>query len=231
MINVLNYAFAIKSMDETDGTIEGYASTFGNIDQGGDKMIKGAFKKTLKENKGKFPILDSHRPDKQIGWNLEAHEDDTGLWVKGKLDIKNNATAREKWSLAKTAMEIKADSGLSIGYRPVKWGWDEEEMPDKSGQKVGFRKLQEVKLFEYSMVAFPMNTQSNVTAAKFDDLMRNVQFDGNEEAALEKIVAMMKNHGFNEASIKSALETAAAKLSEPEPLLHLFDEATKNIFK
>ncbi len=228
-IKFLNFGFAIKGMDDDTGTIEGYASTFGNIDQGGDKVVKGAFKKTLKENKGKFPILDSHRPDKQIGWNLEAHEDDKGLWVKGKVDIENNATAREKWSLAKQAMEIGVDSGLSIGYSAVKWAWDEEE--EVSGRKVGFRKLQELKLFEYSMVAFPMNTAASVTGAKFDDMLRNVQFDGDAEAAIKKIVESMRMSGFNEHEIKTALETAAVELKKPEQLFHLFDEASKNIFK
>lgn len=226
MIKFLNFGFAIKAMDEATGTIEGYASTFGNIDQGGDMVVKGAFKKTLKENKGKFPILDSHRPDKQIGWNLEAHEDEKGLWVKGALDVENNITAREKWSLAKKAMEIGADAGLSIGYRPVKWAYDEDKETSYT-----YRKLQELKLFEYSLVAFPMNVEANVTGAKFDDMLRHVQFGEDPKAALEKIVAAMREHGFNDLTVKSALETAAASISKPEPLLHLFDEATKNIFK
>ena len=29
------------------GIIKGYGSTFGNVDRGGDRVIKGAFKKTL----------------------------------------------------------------------------------------------------------------------------------------------------------------------------------------
>lgn len=226
MIKFLNFSFALKAMDDQTGTVEGYASTFGNIDQGDDMVVKGAFKKTLKENKGRFPILDSHRPDKQIGWNLEAHEDDKGLWVKGVLDVENNITAREKWSLAKKAMEIGADAGLSIGYRPVKWAWDEDKETQRS-----FRKLQELKLFEYSLVAFPMNVEATVTGAKFDDMLRNVQFSDDPAVEVKKIIAAMVEHGFNEVSVKTALETAAAQLIKPEPLLHLFDDATKTLFK
>lgn len=214
-------------MDDETGIIEGYASTFGNIDYGYDKVMKGAFKKTLKENKGKFPILADHNQTTQIGWNLEAKEDDRGLFVKGQLDIKNNVKARERWSLAKTALDIGADSGLSIGYRPIKWAYDEEET--ETG-RVPFRKLQEVKLIEYSFVAFPMNAMATATAVKFEDALRNVQFNGDEVAAVQKIVAMMKQNGFTEVSIKKALEAAAANLNEPKSILHLFDDA-KNIFK
>ena len=54
------------------GEFCGYASTFGSIDLGGDVVEKGAYKKTLIESNGRFPILDHHDPTRQIGWNVEA---------------------------------------------------------------------------------------------------------------------------------------------------------------
>lgn len=157
----LHFPLEIKEVNEDEGTIEGYASVFGNIDLGYDVVAKGAFKKTIKDNKGKFPILADHDPRKQIGWNIEAKEDDYGLYVKGSLDIKNNQLAKERYSLAKKAMEIKADFGLSIGYITVK------SEPDKENPVI--RHLKELRLMEYSFVTFPMNQMAKVTGAKMDD--------------------------------------------------------------
>lgn len=150
--------FSLK-LDSTDadGTIKGYASTFGNVDLGLDVVDKGAFKKSLKENNGVFPILADHDSTKLIGWNLKAEEDDKGLYVEGKLDL-NVQNAREKYSLAKTAMELGAKMGLSIGYMTIK------AEPDRANQMV--RRLKEVKLFEYSIVTFPMNTEASVESIK-----------------------------------------------------------------
>ena len=57
---------------------------------------KGAFRKTLLGRaKGRIPILDHHDPTRQIGWNLEAQEDDRGLaGTADYLDL-NVRVARE----------------------------------------------------------------------------------------------------------------------------------------
>src|SRR3990167_6157099 len=122
----MNVEFDVKAIDEKQGYIEGYASTFGNIDLGGDIVDRGAFKKTIRENKGHFAILSNHNPYMQIGWNEEAKEDDTGLWVKGWLDIQNIPKAKEHFSLIQKAIELKVKSGLSIGYSVIKAEPDKE---------------------------------------------------------------------------------------------------------
>lgn len=158
-IEYKTFEFKLDGVDEEkeEGRIEGYASTFGNIDLGLDRVMKGAFKKTLKENKGRFPILADHNPTDHIGWNEQASEDDVGLKVKGSL-LLTVQKAKEKYALAKKAMELKTPMGLSIGYMTI------QAEPDK--ENFNIRNLKELKLFEYSLVTFPMNTQAMVTAAK-----------------------------------------------------------------
>ena len=92
LIEYKTFEFKIDEVDEVkdEGVIEGNASTFGNMELGFDIVEKGAFKKTLKENKGKFPILADHSPYEQIGWNEQAAEDDIGLKVKGSLVLTFN---------------------------------------------------------------------------------------------------------------------------------------------
>lgn len=167
-IEYKTFEFKLEEVDEEsqEGVIQGYASTFGNVDLGLDKVVKGAFKKTLKENKGRFPILADHNPTEHIGWNETASEDDIGLKVRGSL-LLTVQKAREKYALAKKAMELKTPMGLSIGYMTI------QAEPDKDNFNI--RILKELKLFEYSLVTFPMNTQAMVTAAKSFNAVDKVQ--------------------------------------------------------
>ncbi len=150
--------FALKVQDvDKAGMIRGYASVFGNEDLGNDVVDRGCFKKSIQETGGVFPILAHHDPKNQIGWNVRAREDDTGLDVEGKLDL-NVQVAREQHSLAKGALELGGKLGLSIGYSTIKWEWDRD--------KPHIRHLKEVKLWEYSITPFPMNTSALITDAK-----------------------------------------------------------------
>jgi hypothetical protein len=199
----LTSPFEIKEVsdDEEIGLIKGYASVFDNVDLGLDVVNKGAFKKTINDSKGKIPILADHNPYKQIGWNLKAEEDSRGLYVEGKLDIKNNQLARERFSLAKTAMEIGAKFGLSIGYMTIK--------EEPSTENPVIRNLKELKLFEYSFVTFPMNTEANVTGAKnFDYAVIN-------DAEYAKSIAKLLELGKTKKEILLALEKAAAHSNNP----------------
>lgn len=193
-IEYKTFPFEIKEVDGDDsneGRIEGYASTFGNMDQGFDIVEKGAFKVTLKDNKGRFPILADHNPYEHIGWNEQGKEDDFGLLVKGAimLDVQKG---KEKYSLAKKALEIKAPMGLSIGYTTIK------AEPDKENPRV--RRLKELKLWEYSLVTFPMNTAAMVTAAK--------SFGENER--VHYLIQQLKAEGISLSDLELALRKEAA---------------------
>jgi hypothetical protein len=117
MREIKSFPFKINQVEAT-GEFTGYASTFGDVDLGHDVIEKGAFKKTLFETKGRIPVLDHHDPTKQIGWNLEAKEDDRGLLVQGLLDL-NVRAARERHSLMKMAIEVGGQTGLM----PDEVGW------------------------------------------------------------------------------------------------------------
>lgn len=154
-----SFKMEVKEIDD-EGKFDGYASTFGNIDFGNDIVAKGAFAQTIKTNGGVVPILDSHDPSKQIGWNLSAKEDAKGLKVEGSLDM-NIQLARERHSLMQTAKVLGAKMGLSIGYMVVK--------AEPHASKPDVRILKEVNLMEYSVVTFPMNPKASVTRVKTID--------------------------------------------------------------
>lgn len=202
-IEYKTFPFEIKEAND-GGLIAGYASTFGNVDQGDDIIEAGAFEKTLKENKQRFPILADHWD--QIGWNKSASEDLKGLLVEGWLDTQNNQKAKEKHSLAKKGLELQCPVGLSIGFSPIKFDFDTLD-----GRRI--RRLKEVRLWEYSLVTFPMNQQAMLTAAK-SWALKELSLDN----AVEALIAAMIEKGYSQSEVTNALALRAAK-SNTEPVL------------
>ena len=192
--------FSLKLNELTEsGQFTGYASTFGNVDLGNDIVDAGAFKKTIKESKGKIPILDHHDPERQIGWNIDAVEDERGLLVTGKLNL-DVQRARERHSLMKQAQEIGAETGLSIGYQTIK------SEPDKETPSV--RRLKELRLLEYSVVVFPMNPAAGIETVKERRLDTG---DGRQE----KIEPHTSGLPFSVSSLQSPVS-----ISKWEPVIH-----------
>lgn len=187
------------------GKFEGYASTFGNVDQGLDVVDKGAFKRTLQNNKGRFPILADHDWKAHIGYNEAAHEDKTGLFVQGAINLKVQKGV-EKFALAKQALKLKTPMGLSIGYTTIQASND----PDQPQ----VRHLTELKLWEYSFVTFPMNVEAMVTTAK--------NLGGLDKAKF--LLQQLKEQGISTSDLETALRAEALENeNDPQLILHSLD--------
>lgn len=159
MVPGLEVKFAGGAPTLTEGhVIEGYASLFGMTDQGGDAVLPGAFSASLARlaAKGdKVRMLWQHDPTRPIGVWDDIREDETGLWVKGRL-LSEVAKAREAAAL----IQAGAIDGLSIGYRTIRAARDQK----------GRRALAEVELWEVSLVTFPMLPEAKVGRKETDDL-------------------------------------------------------------
>ena len=150
-----------KAGDDSIGYIKGYASTFGNVDRGDDVVERGAFLKTIDQFRrdGKvIPMCFQHSQMHIIGGfdPAKMYEDEKGLHVEGEIYTKI-ATGAEVYELAKHNVL----SDMSIGYGVVDQAFDNDS---DNGRTV--RKLKEVKLYEISMVAIPMNPLARVTDVK-----------------------------------------------------------------
>lgn len=144
------------------GEFEGYASKFGDRDQGGDTVMKGAFKNSLRTRSAKgVKMLWQHDPSNPIGIWEEIKEDQNGLYVRGKLLV-SVQKAKETYELMKAGII----DGLSIGYRTIKALRDDA---------TGFRQLKEVDLWEISLVTFPMLQSATVTSVKGDWNKREIE--------------------------------------------------------
>ena len=155
------FAFKVKAADD-EGVIEGYASVFGVRDSYNEIVMPGAFAKSLArhQREGTYPLmLWQHNPDEPIGVWLEMSDDGKGLYVKGKL-LKGVRRADEALIMLKNS----AVQGMSIGYREI------DVEPSSNGEA---RKLNELELYEASVVSFPANRRARV------DTVKEILLDGN----------------------------------------------------
>lgn len=149
-----NISFKFKSFDETSRVFTAYASTFGNVDLGGDIILKGAFKNAVEiaVATGKYPkLLYQHNYAKVVGKIKNMMEDENGLLIEGEFI--DTTLGRD------TYVEVKTGSinQMSIGYKAETYTMDEVNE---------IRIINDIKLYEVSFVTFPMNEEAVVTNVK-----------------------------------------------------------------
>ena len=85
---IKNIEADIVDLDEPQRIVKGFFSVFGNIDSQGERVIKGAYSKTIKENgpqgTGRIRHFLDHNTTKAVGKILELHEDE-GLSFVSRL--------------------------------------------------------------------------------------------------------------------------------------------------
>ena len=138
-----------KTVGGDTGELEGYASVFGNVDQGGDIVLPGAFKRTLHDwshAKQPLPLLADHQLTTEgvIRSVTKASEDHFGLRVRARFSSDPKAQS------VRTKMVEGHIRGMSFTYEPKR-----SYRGEKDGKQV--RYLQEVRVFEATVTPFPMN--------------------------------------------------------------------------
>jgi hypothetical protein len=146
----------IKALQD-DGSFEGSLAVYSNVDLGGDSILPGAFTKTLKDRGNEVPLLWQHNPDEPIG-TLTLSDGPDALHVKGQLTLDTDANGNYVVPTAIKAyvlIKAKVIKGLSIGFDTI-----------KDSVENGVRQLKELRLWEGSIVTFPMNEAAGITAVK-----------------------------------------------------------------
>lgn len=181
----LDMPLTVKSVSDT-GEFEGYGSVFGVEDSYGDVVVRGAFSASLERwaAKGRLPaLLWQHNMSEPIGVYTEMREDDTGLYVKGRLLIDADPLAKR----AHGHMKAGSLSGLSIGYMLDDYEYDKEK---------GIWILKAIDLWEVSLVTFPANDEARISdvksllergetppPSKVEKALREVGFSGTQAKA------------------------------------------------
>lgn len=179
-------------LDTDTPSFEGYASTFGSTDLQGDIVVQGAFKKTIQDNRGIFPLLSQHDISKEVGV-VHAREDERGLFVEGKFYTDDDGelldVARDEYYKMKRRQEFGRPLQMSIGYRALNPKFRD-----------GKRYLEQIALAECSLVTFPANTEAVTTSVKATlEGLAEKDFQG-EFAESERVMTAM-------ASIRAAVWT------------------------
>ncbi len=199
--------FELKSTTD-EGVFEGYASIFDEVDDGRDVIRPGAFAKTLLDRAPDgIKLLWQHNPTEPIGVIEEMREDERGLFVKARLEI-----TVKRASEALALMKAGALDGLSIGYHTVT-----SHVEEISGVRV----LEELELWEVSLVTFPMQRMARIahfkgtipnTKREFEGFLREA--GGFSRAEAKRLTA----HGYDgslaarEARTADGLKSLAAEI-------------------
>lgn len=157
------------SNDSSEGTFEGHAAVFDNLDDVGDVMMKGAFSNTLSTHakNGTMPVMFLNhagmggfmgpRPEDliPIGTWQKMSEDSKGLQCKGQLCDLDTETGKRIYR----AMKDGRVKGLSIMYKAVDY-----TLGVKADEPS--RTLHSVDLFEAGPVTFPVNREATISSVK-----------------------------------------------------------------
>lgn len=181
-----------------------------SVDRVGDRIIPGAFAKTIQRwqaSQKRLPLHWNHESDPAsiIGAIDPATMEETelGLKVSGRLDLDASEKAREAWRAMKTG-----SMSLSFGYMVVS-----EKQADDANE------LHELDLFEISVVPGPANADTRFLSLKSmsDDQLREEL--GNLRKRVDEIEAQLEDQPPNADDVEDEREQTPAvtpQASDPE---------------
>ncbi len=223
----------LKVTDDGPGTIEGYRSVFGVIDEGGDIIIKGAFAETLSEYLHAGFTAQAHDWDfkEAVGFPVDAYEDDHGWFVKSQFH--STPDAQQIRTKAKERMDAGKQVSFSFGYAPKKYVHIEAkdyeaELPKyikadllpamlKKAQDFNrIRVLKAVEAIEDSIVTAPMNKRATATGVKSEakgmlaeEMAQTTPSTWEVESAFRRVIRKIAESAKNAPAIGEAFDWRA----------------------
>lgn len=170
----MNAPLELKEVSST-GKISGYASIFGNVDLGGDIIVKDEpFKEFVKNADGRVVMLFSHDnggffgPSSAAGGmpigTAEVEQNSKGLKFDGQL-VMDDVFVRDRLY---PQLKARTISGMSIGYDVLPGG-------AKVDEEKGVRELHALKLWEISPVLWGMNPKAGIDAVKSVETIKDFE--------------------------------------------------------
>lgn len=199
-LNAVDLALQIKAIND-DGSIEGLAAGYGNVDRGSDRIMPGAATKSLAE-RPRVPMLLYHDQTRPVGVWSALNESADGLHAKGRFAMSTTA-GREAHALAKDG----ALAGLSIGFLPTQHKWAGD-----------VRELHEIDVLEISLTPVPMNARAVIRTVKAFDSLRELDRELRGAGFPRSLASKMAVAGWsmiNPDAPNPAIERLAAALRSP----------------
>lgn len=164
-----------------DGSFEGYGSVFNGRDSAGDRILPGAYAKSLSQY-GVPKLFSNHDWAVPIGRFDNVAEDAKGLLVTGKLNL-NQSLARD----VHEAMKAGDLSGLSVGGFVAK----SDTVSTADGRDI----VNWTRLVEISLVSIPADDSARITAVK--------SFDGIE--TIRDLESYLRETGLSRSSVQALI--------------------------
>ncbi len=158
----------VVDVDAKNRVVTGYLSTFGNVDSHNDIVEKGAFTKSLNENRDRIFFLNQHNFNQPHGKFAVLREDAKGLYFESDPLI--NTTYSDD---AIKLYEAGIMTEHSIGFITLN---SVDEIIDSKQ----IRKIKEVKLYEGSNVTIGANSSAqfmglkNMTVKDVDEKIKKI---------------------------------------------------------
>lgn len=167
-LNLHYRTYDVRALDDDIDGFDGHAATFWQVDSYATALKPGAFKRTLKARAEKIPLLWQHWPDVPIGKPTSIKEDKTGLAFEASVSTQTRAGA-EAMALLRDGVPL----GMSFGFRTLKDRSAEDDDPLDFSQMTGLKHadvkvIEEVQLWEISLVTFPANEAAAISAVRSD---------------------------------------------------------------
>lgn len=180
-----------KASETEEGVVEAYVSVFGNVDSYGDRVMFGAFTKSLEAKAPK--MVWQHDLTRPVGKTLESREVPAGdtslpdelkeygaLWVKGAFNL-NTTDGKDAYEHIK----FGSVDEYSFGYEEL------ESTPNEDGTK----SLTKLRIVEWSPVTLGANPLTLTASVKSLDLT-------DKQSVLVKAVADYVEHVVAHADMK-----------------------------
>lgn len=153
LLEYKNFTGSLKDIDGSKRIATGYLSSFTKTpDSYGDVIEKGAFKRSLDNNKANIFFLNQHNWKQPLSKFNVLREDEKGLYFESN-PIPNTSYGDDVIKL----YEAGILNEHSIGYSTVKSEWNND---------TEIRTLKEVKLYEGSVVTLGANPDTPFTGLK-----------------------------------------------------------------
>jgi HK97 family phage prohead protease len=212
----------VKAAGEADGLAEGQfealVSVFGNVDWYGDRVMPGAFKDTLADwaQRGDpIPVVWSHRyddPEYHVGVVLQAEERDDGLWVRGQLDLDDEATkARQVYRLLKGRRVTQFSFSYDVDEAAPAKAAEGEDGSDEP-QVLELHKL---RLYEVGPTLIGANPDTELFAVKGAAGKAGRVLSARNETTLREALAQIETSAKSIKDVLAQLDDGKAQANEP----------------
>ena len=160
----MNLAMEIRTVDPEERTLVGVVAPYDEVsylvpDPGGERIMRGAFAKSIRQRADKIPLHDNHGTVRRLGLSRTFDDGTDGL--VGLFGINEGPRGDE----ALEELRHGYFGGLSVGFQPLVVTRGDD----------GVREIREAKLMEVSLVGMPAYEGAGIVAVRnaqdLDDLL------------------------------------------------------------